>query len=289
MLSPANATSSLAQYEHTFTMDEAKLKIIKENPIGDGLDAFRKAFASTCYSKGLGHSPDAFDRLEQSRQTIAFDILTTLPKFRAAQCLPSASGDKLLLQDILQVILIVNSDDFDLSRIKRLVKAVLDDSDDVAIWTQVYKAFSEATPPPPPIPPFVASLSTTDTRATAAAAVTNTPSVSETPWPRSTTSILNSSETRREVDSILKEELGNPRVGICRFRESFFARVPGLETAVAAVFHKCCKGDEPVFRQDGWDGWPVEVKEADVLAWFGNIIIKLEELAVDYRPANLTY
>lgn len=274
------------------------MKIIKENPIGNGLDVFWNEFASICDSVGHVCSPDAFDRLEQSRRrNIAFDILTTLPRLRAARLLRSASGDKLLFQDILRVTFIVNSDDFDLSPIKLLLKAVLDNpDDDVAVWTQVYKAFSEATPPPPLIPPSVAPLPTTATIATAdtrdtvaTSAATITPSVPETPWARNTVSIVNSSEIRREVDPILKRELGNPRVGIRRFRESFFARVPGLETAAAAVFDKCCEGDEPVFGQDGWDGWPAEAKEADVLAWFGNTITKLEELAADYRPANLTY
>lgn len=49
-------------------MDEAKLKIIDENPIGDGLDAFRNEFASICDSMGLVCSPDEFDRLEDSWQ-----------------------------------------------------------------------------------------------------------------------------------------------------------------------------------------------------------------------------
>lgn len=328
-------------------MDEAKLKIIEENPIGDGLDTFRKGFASICDSTALGFSPDAFDRLEQShRQNVAFDLLTTLPRLRAAQFLRSSTGDRLLLQDILRVTLIVNSNDFDLSRIKPLLRTILDNRDDVAVWTQVYEAFSEATPPPSSIPPSAtplpttATVATTDTTATAATATTdttattatedttataataatadttattateatadtgdtgdtgdilatssatNTPSVPETPWTRNTVSILNSSETRREIDPILRKELGNPRVGVRRFRESFFARVPGLETAAATVFDKCCEGDKPIFGQDGWDGWPAEAKEADVLAWFGNTITKLEDFAADYRPANLTY
>ncbi|KAL7894830.1 serine/threonine-protein kinase Sgk2 [Trichoderma sp. SZMC 28014] len=291
-------------------MDEAKLKIIAENPIGNGLDAFRNEFASICGSMGLVCSPDGFDQLEQGRRrNIAYDILTTLPRLKAVRFLRSASGDKSLLDDILRVTSVVSSDDFDLGRIKPLLKAVLDNpDDDVAVWTQVYKAFSEATPPPPLIPPSVASLPTTATIATAdisataataaaaattdsadargtvaTSAATNTPSVPET------ISILNSSEVCREVDPIRKRELGNPRVGIRRFRESFFARVPGLERVAAIVFDKCCEGDEPVFRQDGWDGWPAEAREGDVLAWFGNTITKLEELAADHRPANLTY
>ncbi|OTA05751.1 hypothetical protein A9Z42_0064620 [Trichoderma parareesei] len=291
-------------------MDETTLKIIGENPIGDGLDAFRNDFASACDSAGLACSPDAFERLERSRRrSIAFDLLMTLARLRAAQLLGSATGDRTLLQDIPQYIVIVNSDDFDTRRITPLLKAIIDNCDDVAVWTQVYKSFSEATPPPPLTPPSISSLprkATTPAAATTAttavtpttvtvdasdtvatSAATSTPSVPETPWTRNTISILNSSEHRREVDPLLKRELGNPRVGIRRFRESFFARVPNLETAAAAVFDKCCRGDEPLFGPDGWAAWPSDAKEAEVLAWFGNMITKLEELAADYRPANL--
>ncbi|KAH0491323.1 hypothetical protein TgHK011_002760 [Trichoderma gracile] len=296
-------------------MDEVALKIIGENPIGDGLDAFRNDFASACDSTGLACSPDAYERLEQSRRrSIAFDLLMTLARLRAAQLLGSANGDRSLLQDILGYVLIVNSDAFDPSRIQPLLEAIIDNLDDVAIWTRVYKVFTEATPPPPLTPPTIslprkaatstaAATATTATTATTAvtpttatadasdtvatSAATDTPSVPETPWTRNTISILNSSEHRREVDPILRRELGNPRVGIRRFRESFFARVPNLETAAAAVFNECCTGDEPLFGPDGWDAWPADAKEAEVLAWFGNIIPKLEELAADHRPANL--
>ncbi|KAL7786271.1 hypothetical protein V8C37DRAFT_392442 [Trichoderma ceciliae] len=282
-------------------MDEVKLKIIEEHPIGNGFKSFRENFASICRSMDLANSPDAFDRLGQSRQTIAYDMVTTLPRLRASQHLRSATGEKPLLQDILEVTIIINSFEFDLSRIKPLLKAILDNSDDVTVWTQVYEAFSRATPL---TPLSETSLSATHTRATEATAMakaapavtrnitptsdaTNNPP--ETPWKRSTASISNSSESRREVDPILKEELGNPRISIPKFRESFFRCVPNLETAAAAVFDKCCNSDEPIFGQDGWEGWPSKAREDDVLAWFENTISKLEELAVDYRPANLTY
>jgi len=43
-------------------------------------------------------------------------------------------------------------DDFDLDRIKPLLKAALaDDSDDALIWDRVYDPVTESTPPPRPI------------------------------------------------------------------------------------------------------------------------------------------
>ncbi|KAL7892764.1 hypothetical protein HDV63DRAFT_233201 [Trichoderma sp. SZMC 28014] len=262
-------------------MDEAKLKIISDNPIGSRLDAFRDGFASICGSRGLVASLDAFDQLEQ--RDIVFDLLTALQGLRALRLLPSPRGNKFLLDEILSLSSAQRSSPFSLGPARPLLRAVLHHSgDDAAFWAQVDKAFLEATPPPPLSSLFVANLP-----ASAATTTTATPSVPETPWTRNTVSILNSSEFRREVDPILKRELGNPRVGIRGFREAFFACVPGLETAAAAVFNQCCEGDEPVFGPDGWDGWPPEAREGDVLAWFGNIITKLDELAAHHRPASL--
>ncbi|KAM0265356.1 hypothetical protein ACHAQJ_000197 [Trichoderma viride] len=265
-------------------MDEAKLRIIEDNPIGNRLDAFRAQFASLCDSQGIVCSPDALDQLEQDhRQDVALDLLVALQGLRALRLLRSDSGDKYLVHDVSRLNTAILSEDVDLNRIKPLLKALLNDDnlDDVTFWRQVYKAFAEATPPRPPRWSSAASLP--------AAIATATTSVPDTPWVRNTSSILNSSEVRREVDPVLKKELGSPRVGIRKFRESFFACVPGLETTAAAVFNKCCEGDEPIFGQDGWDEWPAEAQEGDVLAWFGKIITKLEALAADHRPANLAF
>ncbi|KAL7937557.1 hypothetical protein V8C35DRAFT_292804 [Trichoderma chlorosporum] len=295
-----------------FTMDEAKLKIIEENPNQDGLDTVRKRLASDIRSVNLGSCPDAFDQLEESyRRIVALDILAALQALPAARHLPSASSDKPLLKEILDAafaaILNDSSGKIDLSRIKPLLKAVIDNSEDVAVWTQVYEVFNIAAPSPPVYPSPVASLSTTPTTATLAPTPTTattaahtrdtaatsvairTHSVHDTPWTRSTSSILNSSETRRVVDPILREELGVFRVDTHGLRESFFASVPDLKTTAAAVFDRCREGNEPVFGEDGWHGWPSEAKEADVVSWFEITIPKLEQFAAEFRPADLAH
>ncbi|KAK4071055.1 uncharacterized protein Triagg1_6422 [Trichoderma aggressivum f. europaeum] len=263
-------------------MDEARLKIIEEHPIGGGLDSFRALFASTCESLNLAGSlpnANAIDQLEQlgqleqldqeALQKLTLTLFTALQLLKAVQLLRSAGRGQNLLSDILQFIPTIVSLDFDFDRVKALLQVALNDnSHDVLIWGQVYSAVTEVTPPPPP--PQVRWSSVTDT-----------------PITRNTSSILNSSELRREVDQVLKEEI-DPRVGIRKFRKSFFASVPRLEEATDAVLRKCSEGEEPLFGREGWVGWPAAAAEQDVLAWLCSIVPKLQSLAVDFTPATVT-
>ncbi|KAK1451060.1 hypothetical protein CCUS01_11237 [Colletotrichum cuscutae] len=99
-------------------------------------------------------------------------------------------------------------------------------------------------PPPPPPPRRIAS------------------SLQQTPWLRSTSSFTNSSENRRYVDDILKEELGTMYVGLPGFRDAYFGRLDGLEAASKEVFDQGLDGREPVFR-NGWkDGPGIRTKKA---------------------------
>lgn len=153
----------------------------------------------------------------------------------------------------------VTSDDFDLDRIKPLLKsAITGDPDDV--WGQVYKAVTESTPPPQAI----------------------ASSVQQTPWLRNTSGFANSSEYRKDVDRVLRDELGAMYVGLPRFREAFFGRVAGLETASEAVFKKCMEGSEPLFS-NGWSGWPTDANQDDVLSWFAKLNERLATFAEEYN------
>ena len=60
---------------------------------------------------------------------------------------PSSNGS-----DLLRLELSLDSDDFDLDRIKPVLNAALADHlDDTLIWGRVYDAVTESTPPPRPI------------------------------------------------------------------------------------------------------------------------------------------
>jgi hypothetical protein len=157
----------------------------------------------------------------------------------------------------------VSSDNFDFDRIKPLLRAALaDNRDDALIWDRVYDAVTESTPPPRPI----------------------ASSIQQTPWLRNTSSFTNSSEHRKYVDNVLKEELGPMYVGLRDFHKTYFGDVPKLETASKTFFEDCLEGSNPLFS-NGWRGWPEEAKQDDVLSWFADFTEKLAAFAESYNSA----
>ena len=83
---------------------------------------------------------------------------------------------------------------------------------------------------------------------------------------------------------MLKEELGHLYVGIPGFFEAFFRDVPGLKLAAQAVFDKCKEGDNQFYHvESGWQGWPEEAKEKDVLSWFASFTDQLLDFAEEHR------
>lgn len=81
------------------------------------------------------------------------------------------------------------------------------------------------------------------------------------------------------MDRVLKEELGPLYVGLRSLRDTYFGGVAGLEAASEAVFKKYVEGSNPPSGSAGWREWPADAKEKDVLAWFGDLIPKLEAFA----------
>ncbi len=196
-------------------------------------------------------------------QNVALDLLSALQSLRASRLLRSSGSSKNLFSDLSRLNSAVNSDDFDLDRIKPLLTAALaDDSDDALIWDRVYDAVTESTPPPRPI----------------------ASSLQQTPWLRNTSSFANSSEHREYVDNVLKEELGPMYVGLPDFHKTYFGDVPNLETASKTFFKGCLEGNSPLFS-NGWRDWPEEAKQNDVLSWFVDFTEKLATFAESYSSA----
>ncbi|KAK4097754.1 hypothetical protein N658DRAFT_500058, partial [Parathielavia hyrcaniae] len=153
--------------------------------------------------------------------------------------LPASTRRGSLRSDLLRLELSLDSDDFDLDRIKPVLNAALADHlDDTLIWGRVYDAVTESTPPPRPIA-----------------------SLQQTPWLRHTSSFANSSEHHEYVDDVLNEELGPMYVGLQDFYKSYFG-------------DNCLGGSNPLFC-NGWRGWPKEAKQDDVLSWFADFTEKL--------------
>ncbi|KAK0615990.1 hypothetical protein B0T17DRAFT_592635 [Bombardia bombarda] len=106
--------------------NQTRSEIIKGNPIGKELDAFRTSFNSIYQAKNNASTPDALDQLGHA-------------------------GHTTLQSDLLRLISAVASENFDFDRIKPLLNAALANESDSEIWDQVYNAVAETTPPPRPI------------------------------------------------------------------------------------------------------------------------------------------
>ncbi|KAI1451235.1 hypothetical protein F4805DRAFT_464040 [Annulohypoxylon moriforme] len=223
-------------------------EIIKNNPIGSGLDTFLVSFNSVCSSKDT-YSEEALDHLSvEDIQGLISMLVRTLQDLPIARLLPSRTRGPLR-SDLLRLEASLDSGDFDFGRAKPLLRAVIAEEPDEEIWIQVYHAVTEPTPPPRPIASHL----------------------KQTPSSRNLGSLVNSSERRADTDPVLKEELEQMYVDIPGFHDAFFGKIPDLESASKATFEKCCKGPNPWFR-GGWTGWPSAANQDAVLSWLGKIV-----------------
>ncbi|KAK0612607.1 hypothetical protein B0T17DRAFT_649038 [Bombardia bombarda] len=251
-----NVTSAMA--------DQSKSEIIKNNPIRKGLNAFRASFNSVCEDRSISCS-DAIDQLgHEDLRNLTLLLLPSLQSLPAAGQLPSKTGRSTLQSDLLRFISAIASGDFDLNRIKPLLNAALAEIPDNEIWDQVYNAVTESTPPPQPI----------------------ASSLQQTPWLRNTSSFVNSSEHRKYMDDVLKEELGLLYIGLRGFEQTYFKNIADLETASEAFFKQCTREGDPLF-DDGWTGWPKDANQDDVLTWFAGFSEKLSSFAEGYKSTPM--
>ncbi|OTB04510.1 hypothetical protein M426DRAFT_58388 [Hypoxylon sp. CI-4A] len=195
-------------------------------------------------------------------QKLLIGLLLALQGLWVSSLLPSRHGKKNLLGDLAGLFSAVVSDDFDHDRIKPLMRAVIAKVPDEGIWTEVYHALTESTPPPPTI-------------------VTR---FQQTPSSRNMGSLVNSSERRNDTDPVVREDLGPMYVDIPRLYEAFFGNIAELESASQNIFERCCVGSDPLF-QEGWTGWPRGANEASVLGWLQKLIQQLTQWTQDYRRA----
>ncbi|KAL7899177.1 hypothetical protein HDV63DRAFT_393888 [Trichoderma sp. SZMC 28014] len=225
-------------------MADSQAEIIKNHPIGTGLDSFHVTLNSLCRDRDVSCAPGVLDQLDQDDlRKLALPFLFSLQSLPVADLLPSKTNRGTVQDDILRLISAVASD-LDFDRLKPLLRAVLNNQDDDIIWKEVYRVTIESTPP----------------------------------WVRNTSSFVNSSEHCKYVDSVLKEELGPMYVGLYDFQETFFGGIPNLATASEAVFERCKEGDDPLYRE-GWCGWPADATEDGVLSWISEVSEKLATFA----------
>ncbi|KAE8849627.1 hypothetical protein PTNB73_01362 [Pyrenophora teres f. teres] len=207
-------------------------------------------------SKPIGEGLDGFRKISNS-------ICDGIGVPNSSQALDQ-NRSKSLFHDLSRLHAAVSPDDFDAERVRPLLDAILKLQPDEFVWDAVYNAVTESTPPPRP-----------------------TSSFQQTPLSINTGSFANSTEHRKHVDDVLKEELGHIYVGIPGFFDAVFGDVPGLRPAAQAVFDKCKEGDSPLYRlASGWHGWPEGAKEKDALSWFAPLTDRLLDLTEGHQPES---
>ncbi|KAM0584291.1 hypothetical protein ACHAP6_007485 [Verticillium nonalfalfae] len=243
--------------------DRPRSQIIEENPIGKGLEAFGASFKSICTNRGIPSHPASLGKLDHDElQDIALVLLSALQILPAARQLRSKTSGKHIFSDLLTLNAAIVSDDYNFDRIRPLLSSALTDNpDDALLWDHVCNAVAESTPPPRSI----------------------ASSLQQTPWLRNTSGFANSSEHRKYVDLVLREELGTMYVGLPGFHKAYFGRVVDLDTASRAIFQKCEEGRNPLFRE-GWTSWPNDANQDGVLSWFADMSDKLAAFAESYKP-----
>ncbi|KAI9036229.1 uncharacterized protein KD926_002197 [Aspergillus affinis] len=220
--------------------------IIESKPIGEGLSVFHGNLMVACKEAGLPFL-----------QNLYLDLILALQALPASRILRSVSGSSNIFSDLSRLGSAVNSNDFDPERLFPLLGAVLNKESDGAIWDKVYTVAAESTPPPRPLP-----------------------FLDQTPYLHTTSSFVKSSEHRKYVDTVLKEELGSIYVGIPGFYNAYFGSVDGLEETGAAVLRRCKERHTPLFNEGkGWRAWPESAKENEVLGWLSTLIDEVREIA----------
>ncbi|KAF2240285.1 hypothetical protein BU26DRAFT_545068 [Trematosphaeria pertusa] len=174
----------------------SRSEILQSKPIGKGLDGFRETHTSNSKDIDKGNEGD------EGEINILVDLMLALQSLPASRLLPSKRGNTALFNDLLSLNSAIFSGNHDTARIKPLLGAVLNKEPDEVIWDRVYDAVTESTPPPRPASSFP-----------------------QTPWLRNTSSFANSTEHRKYVDKVLKEELGPMHVDIPSFFEAFFGEI----------------------------------------------------------------
>ncbi|EQL30109.1 hypothetical protein, variant [Blastomyces dermatitidis ATCC 26199] len=237
--------------------------IIAQHPLNDSLYRLQDLLheAEQNYN-------DTTDHQDEICQQAISKLLITLMGEKAAFKLGSRTGDENLASDLASLFKRLQQGHLIYNHCRALAQLVIQKDLDVHIWNAVFcliDAVSRGTPPPPPHP---------------------TSSIQQTPWLRNTSSFANSTEYRKHVDIVLKEELGEIHVDIPRFFDAYFGDIPQLTAVSQAVLEECEKGNSPLYREDeGWKGWPELAAEKDVLRWLANIITELVRLTEAQEPS----
>ncbi|KAF2676778.1 hypothetical protein K458DRAFT_468226 [Lentithecium fluviatile CBS 122367] len=261
--------------------DTSVLEISKAKPIGKRLDAFRDSFSFVCQGADVPETLEVLDIYLTGivLQNLGLGVVSALQTLPASRLLHSTSGDKNLFSDLLRFLAIIGSNDFDVKRIVPLLRTVLSHDADEAVWYKVYdivaqsvhKRGDEPSTPPPSEP-------------------TRTASFQQTPWTFNTGSFVDTSDLRRNVDPILKDDVeDNLKINHPDVFDTFFGQIPGLREMMSAILQSCKEAEPPLFQEGvGWVEWPERCDETAVLQFLRRHVDQFQQSANDhgFRPSK---
>jgi len=189
-------------------------------------------------------------------QNLGLSVISALQTLPASRSLPSTSGGKNLFGDLLRFPTVIGSDEFEVKRLVPLLKTVLNNDADEWVWKSVYDAVAQSvlaaidkpSTPPQSGPPHTVSFQ-------------------QTPWSFNTGSFADTSDLRKNVDPILRDEVeDNLKIDHPDVFNTFFGQVPRLCEMTSAVLQSCKEVVPPIFQEDaGWREWPEQCEETAVL------------------------
>ncbi|EAS32100.3 uncharacterized protein CIMG_03124 [Coccidioides immitis RS] len=242
---------------------------IKKYPLNNSLDHLQDLLQDTerFYTTHLISDDGALDGLDEACQKTVSRLLSALQGTDAALVLQSRISSGNVASEMARLFERVQKGDFSYTYYRLLVKLVIQKAPDFDIWNAVLSLIatsSQATPPPRPIA-----------------------SLQQTPWLRNTSSFVNSTEYRKHVDTILKEELGDLHADIPGFLEAYFGNISGLDSITRVVLDKCKEGDHPLYNEEkGWRDWPEQAVEKEVLKWLADVIRELVHFVETHDSAQ---
>jgi hypothetical protein len=134
----------------------------------------------------------------------------------------------------------------------QFLEAVINIESDDATWDKIYIDTVDSIPPPRMLP-----------------------FLGQTPYLHTTSGFPNSSEHRRYINSMLKEELGSIYIRVSDFYDAAFRENDGLEPV-----KKCKEGISLLpNEEDSWREWPESPKESEVLDWLSKVINVVRDIA----------
>ncbi|KAG6131202.1 hypothetical protein E4U12_003843 [Claviceps purpurea] len=145
----------------------------------------------------------------------------------------------------------------EIRHVRRLLAAALNGEDEKHLWKQVKK--------------FIIKISQNR--------------CAGSPFSHNSVDLANSSEHCKDVDDLMREELGLTHVGIPKLLETFFPRsVDDLERTSKVFFTKCTRGRTPRYKDDTWTDWPTRASEKKVFRWLKRFCKRLDKFVHRSRP-----